>query len=175
MESEQGQASQITNFFAVRKRKSSEQQSSLLRGKKSRANQNQDAEDNFSDQVVPDISLVDNKENGDFSASDSSSASSCDEYTFSSAWRNAIQLIPNVTVSTPRGIFEMLPPELLCEAFNYIPASQLIKLSLSSATLNIQIQEYVKLSSVHRRFREEISTKHKVLYKPDHDPFYDWG
>ncbi|VDK63657.1 unnamed protein product [Onchocerca ochengi] len=150
--------SQITNFFAIRKRRASEESCSS-KEKKTKACKTRNTFSISSSRLVPCCGFFDNKEN---------------------ALENVAQVVPDAISITPLGIFRMFPLELLYATFDYIPGLlisvlQLKQLSLSSSTLNIKIRKYISLASARRRFFTETAKVYDADLESAHDPFHSWG
>ncbi|VDK78109.1 unnamed protein product [Litomosoides sigmodontis] len=143
----------ITNFFAVRKRRTSEESDSLNE-KKTKAYGTLDTINISSNRLVPCYDFFDDKEN---------------------ALKNVEQVVPYIAPNTPLGIFQMLPPELLYIIFDRIPVLQLKQLSLSSSTLNTRIRGYVSMAGIRRRFFAETAAAYRLDLQNAQDPFYTWG
>ncbi|EFO15815.2 hypothetical protein LOAG_12694 [Loa loa] len=155
MASENTETGQITSFFTVRKRQTSEKGCCSLDGKKTKAYGTLDAINISSSRLVPCHRIFDDKEN---------------------ALEDVIvQVVPDAVSNSPLGIFQMLPPELLYIMFDRIPVVQLKQLSLSSGTLNAKIREYITMVSACRRFFAETIAVYDVDFESAQDPFYAWG
>uniref|UniRef100_A0A1I7W3A9 F-box domain-containing protein n=1 Tax=Loa loa TaxID=7209 RepID=A0A1I7W3A9_LOALO len=153
--SENTETGQITSFFTVRKRQTSEKGCCSLDGKKTKAYGTLDAINISSSRLVPCHRIFDDKEN---------------------ALEDVIvQVVPDAVSNSPLGIFQMLPPELLYIMFDRIPVVQLKQLSLSSGTLNAKIREYITMVSACRRFFAETIAVYDVDFESAQDPFYAWG
>uniref|UniRef100_A0A1I8ELX7 FBXO47 ARM repeats region domain-containing protein n=1 Tax=Wuchereria bancrofti TaxID=6293 RepID=A0A1I8ELX7_WUCBA len=152
--SENTETGQITSFFAVRKRRNSEESVSLLDGKKTKAYGTLDSTSISSSRLVPCCNFFDDKEN---------------------ALENVVQVVPDAVSNTSLGFFQMLPPELLYLMFDSIPVLQLKQLCLSSSTLNAKICEYISMASTRRRFFTETGAAYYGDFESAKDPFYAWG
>nr|CDQ03643.1 Bm9207 [Brugia malayi] len=152
--SENTETGQITSFFAVRKRRTSEESISLLNGKKTKAYGALDPTSISSSRLVPCCNFFDDKEN---------------------ALENVVQVVPDAVSNTSLGFFEMLPPELLYVMFDNIPVLQLKQLCLSSSTLNAKVCEYISMASTRRRFFTETGAAYYGDFESAKDPFYAWG
>uniref|UniRef100_A0A0R3RFU8 F-box domain-containing protein n=1 Tax=Elaeophora elaphi TaxID=1147741 RepID=A0A0R3RFU8_9BILA len=171
----------VTNFFAVRKRRSSEEDNYSLNGKKNRACGTLGTISTSSSQLVPSCDFFDDKENGiaivNFSVRRNLTSPSA-YILLSSSYnplKNVEQLVPDAMSNTPLGIFQMLPPELLCVMFDHIPVLQLKQLSLSSSALSTKIRGYISMAGTHQRFFDETAAICDVGFESAEDPFHDWG
>ncbi|CAG9534006.1 unnamed protein product [Cercopithifilaria johnstoni] len=151
--SENTEKDRITNFFAVRKRRTSEESNCSLNEKKTKAYGTLDAIKISSSRLVPCYDFFDDKENA----------------------LNVEHVVPYAISNTALGIFQMLPPELLYVIFDRIPVLQLKQLSLSSSTLNTKIREYISMAGTRRRFFAETAAVYCVDFESAQDPFYAWG
>ncbi|OZC07573.1 hypothetical protein X798_05438 [Onchocerca flexuosa] len=148
------ETSQITNFFAIRKRRTSEESGCSSKEKKTKACRTRNTISISSSRLVPCCDFFDNKEN---------------------ALENVTQVVPDAISNTPLGIFRMFSLELLYATFDHIPVLQLKQLSLSSNMLNIKIREYISLASARRRFFSETAKVYDADLESAQDPFYSWG
>ncbi|KAL3993659.1 hypothetical protein ACH3XW_18475 [Acanthocheilonema viteae] len=152
--SENTEMDRITNYFAVRKRRTSDESKCSLNEKKTKAFSALDVIKISSNRLIPHYNFSDDKEN---------------------ALKNVEQVVPDAISNTPLGIFQMLPPELLYVIFDRIPVLQLKQLSLSSNTLNIKIRGYVLMAGTRRRFFAETAAVYCADFESAQDPFYAWG